>query len=154
MLEVDYSQRLNGLIEQVNWDIQLPVEMSEYFASNGEASNSFPTDERSNQRISIRTRGLLWSEVALPFCPRPSRPIGIYTRDFSRTGAGFLSSLQFFPEEEVRIVLPTFWVRVRVTRVRRLGDACFEIGTILLQKYSPSENAFEPTPSTQMQSTH
>ncbi|EMI15655.1 hypothetical protein RMSM_07420 [Rhodopirellula maiorica SM1] len=138
----------------MHWDIQLPVELSDYFASNGEASNSFPTDERSNQRISIRTRGLLWSDVALPFCPRPNRPIGIYTRDFSRTGAGFLSSVQFFPEEELRVVLPTFWVRVRVTRVRRLGEACFEIGTILLHKYSPSLDAFEPSLEPQMESTH
>ncbi|WP_372720819.1 hypothetical protein [Novipirellula sp.] len=153
MLEVNYPQRLSGLIEQVCWDIQLPVELSEYFASNGEASNSFPTDERSNQRISIRTRALLWSEVTLPFCPRPRHPVGIYTRDFSRTGAGFLSSVQFFPEEELRIVLPTFWVRVRVTRVRRLGESCFEIGTILLHKYSPSGDAFEPSASMQMGST-
>ena len=153
MLEVDYSQRLNDLFAQVQWDIQLPDELSDYFANNGEASMSFPTDERSNQRISIRTRALLWSEVALPFRPRNSAPHGIYTRDFSRTGSGFLSAIEFFPEEELRVILPTFWVRLRVARVRRLGNCCYEVGTTLLQKYAPSDEAFEPSLTTQMEST-
>ena len=152
MLEIDYSQRLNDLFAQVQWDIQLPDEMSDYFANNGEASISFPTDERSNQRIRIRTRALLWSEVALPFRPRHLAPSGIYTRDFSRTGAGFLSAIEFFPEEELRVVLPAFWVRLRVTRVRRLGDSCYEVGTTLLQKYAPSDDAFEPSLSKCMES--
>ncbi len=148
MLEVDYSQRLNSLIEQVQWDIQMPDELSRYFASNGEASASFPNDERSNQRISIRTRSLAWSEVSLPFRLRASDPIGIYTRDFSRTGAGFLASIQFYPEEELRIVLPTFWVRVRITRVRRINEQCYETGATLLRKYDPSAEAFMPREAT------
>ncbi|MFG0262633.1 MAG: hypothetical protein ACF788_09610 [Novipirellula sp. JB048] len=145
MLEVDYPQRLSSLIERVSWDIQLPEQWPDYFAGNGETSPAFPGDERSSQRVSIRTRSLAWAEVALPFRQRANDPIGIYTRDFSKTGSGFLTPIEFYPEEELRIVLPAFWVRVRVVRSRRIGQRCFEVGARLLQKYAPSSEAFGPS---------
>ncbi len=142
MLEIDYSQRLADLFTQTSWNIELPEGLGDFFLNNGEAAMSFPDDERTNQQIRIRTEALLWSEVALPFRPRESDPIGIYTQDFSRTGMGFLSSIEFYPEEEVRILVPSFWVQVRIARTRRLGKACYETGAILIRKHSPSVDAF------------
>ena len=142
MLEKDYSGRLKKLIEASTWEVNLPESLAEFFAVSGEVTSTFADDQRGNQRIRIRTRGILWPEVTLPFCPRNPVTAGIYTQDLSRSGAGFLSSFELYPEEEVRIVLPTFWIRVKISRVRRLGEKCFETGAVLLKKHPPSPNAF------------
>ncbi|TWT81777.1 hypothetical protein CA13_32300 [Planctomycetes bacterium CA13] len=142
MLEIDYSRCLAEWCDKVVWDIQLPQQWDTYFAGNGEKAALVASDERSNQRVGIRTKALLWPEDTLPFCKRVNEPVGIYTRDFSRSGAGFISSIEFFPEEQVRIVLPSFWVRVQIVRVRRVADSCFETGATLMQKFEPSPDAF------------
>ncbi|TWU37399.1 PilZ domain-containing protein [Novipirellula artificiosorum] len=142
MLDSSYSECLNQWIHSVAWEIELPSEWSDYFDGNGETGVVIAEDERSNQRVGIRRRALLWPELHLPFVERGDVPVGIYTRDFSRSGAGFLSPIEFYPEEEVRIVVPHFWVRVRVTRARRVGETCYETGAVLMQKFEPSADAF------------
>lgn len=142
MLDVDYSTRFGELIQSVDWNIELPVEWKDYFEQRGEIP-SYAEDERQNQRLKIRTHGLMWFEQTLPFCSRGSEAFGIYTRDFSRHGAGFLSSFQIFPEELVRVALPTFWVQLQVVRARRITSCCYEIGCVLLQRNDPSPELFE-----------
>ena len=142
MLEIDYSTQLGELIKATDWDIELPMEWSDYFDQRGEVA-SYSDDERHNQRLKIRTHGILWFEGPLPFCPRPTSPLGIYTRDFSRHGTGFLSPFEIYPEEKVRIALPTFWVQLHVVRARRITSKCYEIGSTLIQRHDPSPEAFE-----------
>jgi hypothetical protein len=142
VLEIDYSTQLGELIQSVDWDIELPLEWSDYFEQRGEVA-SYVDDDRNNQRLKIRTHGLLWFDVSLPFRPRADTPIGIYTRDFSRQGAGFLSPFEIYPEERVRITLPTFWVQLHVVRARRITSKCYEIGALLLQRLDPSPDAFQ-----------
>ena len=72
--------------------------------------------------------------------------MGIYTRDFSRQGTGFLSPCEIYPEEQVRIVLPTFWVQLRVARARRINGKCYEIGAVLSRQHEPDSDAFVPDP--------
>ncbi len=142
MLEIDYSTQLGQLIQSIDWDIELPVEWSDYFEERGEIA-SYADDERHNQRLKIRTHGVLWFDRSLPFQPRGQEPVGIYTRDFSRQGAGFLMPYEVYPEEEVRIALPTFWVQLHVVRARRITSKCYEIGAMLLQRHDPSPDAFQ-----------
>ncbi len=142
MLEIDYSTQLGELIQSVDWDIELPVEWSDYFEQRGEVA-SYVDDDRNNQRLKIRTHGILWFDESLPFRPRSESPLGIYTRDFSRQGAGFLSPFEIYPEEKVRIALPTFWVQLHVVRSRRITSKCYEIGAILVQRLDPSPDAFQ-----------
>ncbi len=148
MLEGDYSSRFSDLMQSVNWDIELPREWSDFFDQRG-AVACFADDQRNNQRLKARTHGLLWFEKTLPFRSRESGMQGIYTRDFSRHGCGFLMPLEPFPEEQVRIVLPTFWVRLCVTRVRRITSKCYEIGATLLQRNDPDLQAFMISESSQ-----
>jgi len=82
-----------------------------------------------------RTKGLLLPEGQLPAFPREANHIGIYTNDFSRNSFGIVSPIQFWPEEVVRILLPTFWMSGRVVRARYLGPNCFEIGCMLICRY-------------------
>lgn len=144
MLEIDYPKRYGELIQAVNWDIELPVEWSDYFEERGEVS-SFAEDQRNNQRLKVRTHGLLWFTQSLPFLSRDEAPLGIYTRDFSRQGCGFLAPFEMYPEESVKVILPTFWVQLKVVRARRITSKCYEIGTALLQRNDPEMAAFSPS---------
>lgn len=141
MLDEDYSERFARLAAATPFDIELPIQWKDFFTERGEVA-SYGDDQRHSLRLKVRTHGLLYSERSLKFCPRGTDPIGIYTRDFSRQGIGILTPIQFFPEEIVRVVLPTFWVHTRIVRVRRLTSKCFEIGTTLVRRNNPSEDAF------------
>lgn len=142
MLEVDYSTKFDELLSSVSWDIELPIEWSDYFEERGEVA-SYVEDQRNNQRLKVRTHGLLWFDRTLPFLKRESGVVGIYTRDFSRHGCGFLMPFELYPEEQVRIVLPTFWVHLHVVRARRITSKCYEVGATLLRRMDPDPIAFE-----------
>jgi hypothetical protein len=142
MCDSDYSVRFAESIQSVDWDIELPIVWQDYFDEKGELP-SYAEDARSNQRLRVRTHGIMWFESGLQFRPRTDRPIGIYTKDFSRQGFGFLSAIQLYPEEMLRIALPTFWLQVRVSRVRRITSKCYEVGTKLTHRHDPSMSAFE-----------
>lgn len=144
MLDKDYPTQFGELIHAVPWDIELPIQWIDYFEQRGEVP-SFPSDARSNQRLKVRTHGAMWFEKSLPMCPRQGKPIGVYTKDFSRHGIGFLSPVELYPEECVRLVLPTFWTRLRVMRARRITSHCYEIGTLLMGRHDPDVAAFADT---------
>jgi hypothetical protein len=148
MLEGDYPTQFGELIQRAGWDIELPIEWSSYFEERGETT-TFLDDQRRNQRLKIRTHGLLWVEHTLGFRSRPDRFMGIYTRDFARHGCGFLAEYELFPEERVRIVLPTFWVQLLVVRSRRITSKCYEIGGQLLHRHDPHRLAFEMNEDTE-----
>lgn len=140
MLENDYSSRFGELIESIVWDIELPRDWADYFDQQGE-TQSFKGDVRTNKRMMIRTYGMMWFEKALPFCDRSTKPVGVYTRDFSRHGVGLLSPFEIYPEERIRVALPAFWVQLNVVRARRITGKCYEIGTELIQRNDPDPAA-------------
>ncbi len=141
MLEEYYSEQFRELVDSLEWEIELPIEWRDYFDVRGQIP-SFVDDERNNQRLRVRTHGVLWFDQSLPFLSRTIRPVGIYTRDFSRQGVGFLSPFEIYPEERVRLVLPTFWVQLLVVRTRRITSKCYEVGTSLIRRHDPTSDAF------------
>lgn len=53
-----------------------------------------------------------------------------FSKDLSRTGLGFYSPINFLPKKLIRMWLPNGEVLlVRITRCRRLGERCYEIGS-------------------------
>ncbi|MEM9585897.1 MAG: PilZ domain-containing protein [Planctomycetota bacterium] len=151
MLDIDYSDQCKRLIRSVPWDIELPSDWENFFQERGETP-AWPCDERSHRRLRVRTHGVLWFTQGLSFVPRGTDPIGVYTKDFSKQGCGFIAPLQIFPMEEVRIVLPAFWVTLRVMRARRVANKCFEIGCELIARCDLDERAFE-TPEPKLLTT-
>jgi hypothetical protein len=141
VLEECYSEQFRALISEVKWDLELPSEWSDYFHDRSSGAY-FPEDVRSNQRLKVRLRGLLWFERTLPFRPRSPEPIGIYTRDFSRNSAGLLAPLEIFPEEQISLVLPSLWMSLLVVRVQRRTSKCYEIGARLIRQHEISLDAF------------
>jgi len=133
---------LARLIARTEWSIELPEQWSGFFKESG-LSASTVGDARRGGRVRVRTHGVAVPEKTVPAIPRPFKALGIFTSDFSRHGFGFMADRQFFPTEVVRIILPTFWMRVNVVRCRRLGTLCFENGAELVQRLDPSDRAFE-----------
>lgn len=142
MLDIHYSAKLAEVIRLIDWTIELPPEWGRFFHERGAVSSSV-LDQRRHQRINVRAQGVLWFTDPLPACPRPADPIGIYTRDVSRRGFGFISPTQLFPEEGVRVALPTFWMDVRIVRSHSINPSCFVTGAELIAQHQPEEMQFE-----------
>lgn len=141
MLDTDYQQHLGSLIESLDVTIQMPADMNEFFQEKGPIASCI-NERRKSVRTRVRTTGVLVPQRWLPACPRRPEPQHIYTKDFSKTGFGCLSSIQFYPGEIVRVLLATFWMEVLIRRCRRLGTDCFELGGILVHTHQPSAEAF------------
>ncbi len=52
----------------------------------------------------------------------------VIVRNLSRTGFSVLADRQWFPEQMVKIYLPSAVVLAKVVRARRLGSRCYDIG--------------------------
>lgn len=141
MLDNAYSARFEELICKTSFDVELPIQWKGYFEQRGE-SPAFHHDQRSSQRLKVRTHALMYAEHFPKFLVRRDGPVGVYTRDFSRRGIGLLTPIQLLPEETFRILLPTFWLRLRAVRVRRVTAKCFEVGCALMQRFDPSMDGF------------
>lgn len=54
-----------------------------------------------------------------------------YAKDLSRMGLGFFSPVNLLPKKVIRLWLSNGQLlKLRVVRCRRLGDKCYEIGTV------------------------
>ena len=141
MLGSNYKEQLERLIQGVSWDIKLPASMDRFFQETG-PSNSIQGDQRRAARLVVRTKCILIPESPLPAFPRETNPIGVYTSDISRHGVGFIASKAFLPEEEIRLILPTFWLRATIARSYKVGPNCYQIGARLTSRHDPSNDAF------------
>jgi hypothetical protein len=141
MLGKPYSEQFTQHIDRLNWDIELPETLADFFDRSGPCAAG-PSDRRSSARIRVRAMAILVPELSPPALPRPTAAMGVYTGDFSRKGISFLASQQFWPEEIVRLVLQTFWIRVRVVRQRYHGRRCFESGCELVSRHGADPVAF------------
>ncbi len=141
MLDFDYPNHYAGLIRAVDWEIELPAQWSEFFSETGIVSDLTP-ERRGKQRRIVRMRGLMSIDRPLPAIERRKRFFGVYTKDFSKDACGVVTPFQLYPEELVRLVLPTFWLDLRVVRCHRETKACFDTGFELLHRHDPDRSAF------------
>ena len=56
----------------------------------------------------------------------------VIVRNLSRTGFSVLADRQWYPEQIVKIYLPTAITTAKVVRARRLGSRCYDIGFRIL----------------------
>lgn len=130
MLEENYSGLFARLKKTIEWQIELPTAMGDFFGRSGYTpANRF--DVRRCPRIRSRHKAVMYFDEALPAFPRPPTPVPIYTNDLSRTGFGCICRDQLYPGERVQILLPNCWMEVTIARGRRLGPQCFEAGAFL-----------------------
>jgi hypothetical protein len=69
MLGIDYSERLESLMREVVWDIELPATMERFFQQSG-PTNGVWGDQRRASRLLVRTRCLLIAQSNLPAIKR------------------------------------------------------------------------------------
>ena len=138
---MDYSTRFRELNASIEWRIALPKSMSDFFEQRGYVA-PFEGDERRYPRAHMPTRGVMLFSESLPFLQRDMESaIGVFTANISRGGMGFVSPIQLFPEERVRILLPTCWFDLRIAHCRRIAENAYRIGCHLLSKNDPSLDA-------------
>lgn len=142
MLDEDYSNQLDLIKQSLAWSIELPPSMERFFDYAGE-SGVTPHEARRFMRIRARTHAVAFFELSVPSVEREPVPFGVYTADFSRTGCSFVSHFQLYPTEEVRLILPKFWLQLQVVRCRKLGERCFENGAVLISRNPVSSRAFD-----------
>lgn len=141
MLDFDYSNHYASVVQAMQWQIQLPPTDEDFFSQSGLTKETTP-DRRGTQRRNVRLRGLMVSEQALPSLKRDRQLVGVYTKDFSKDGVALISPVEWFPEESVRLILPSFWLSLKVERCIRLHSHCYEIGLSLSQRHDPDRAAF------------
>lgn len=142
MLDWDYSTLVEKLLDEVGCEITLPLTWSNFFQQSGPLPSA-PGDKRRHQRVRVRVPGLMYFEQRLPCLDRPCVPTMIFTADFSRRGVGLIAAEQIYPEEVLRIVLPTFWGTIRVVRCHLIGESCYSVGGRLIARRDPDVKAFE-----------
>ena len=142
MLGEDYPRVLESLIAGLPQSILLPPSQDGFFSESG-VKPHFEENTRCAVRTRVRTNGVVIPQRWLPQLHRQHDPLLIYTKDFSKTGFGFVADRQFYPGEIVRVLLATFWIHVSIRRCRRLGPLCFECGGVLMDQHSPSLDAFD-----------
>jgi len=125
----------------IAWSLELPEHWTNFFTETG-IVHSLNPEKSGKQRRIVRIRGFVFWEKMLPSVPRDQRPIGVYTKDFSKDACGLVAPLQLFPEERLRLLLPTFWLRLRVVRCVRQTASCFEVGLQLVSRHDPDSAAF------------
>jgi hypothetical protein len=142
MLDESYKEKLDTVLESINWTIQLPARLADFFSVRGDTQIA-EHEDRKHVRIRARAKCAGFFESALSSLNRDGGYIPVYTADFSRGGCGFVSAIQIFPTERIRLILPTFWIQLEIVRCRKLGSKCYEVGGVLLSKNQPDPAAFE-----------
>ncbi len=108
--------------------VELPATWQDFFNETG-LTPTYSGDPRRFPRYRAPNKAALEYRQTLPGKPRPSGWHGIYAKDISREGLGFLHSEQLYPRERMRIVLSDGIPRVvEVVHCRRVQRLCYEIG--------------------------
>lgn len=141
MLDFNYSDHYAGVVQSIAWRIELPAGSDDFFQQNGVLLQT-DKDYRGTQRRIVRVRGMMVVEKTLPAIERDPSWTGVYTKDFSKDGVGIVSPIQWFPEEQVRLILPSFWLQTKVERCRKINRNCYEVGLSLIRRCDPDRAAF------------
>lgn len=122
------SQTLIERLDACICEVELPPVWQNYFGESG-AMPTFEGDGRRFPRFYARSKAALELSQSLPARPRNYAWHGIYTKNISRQGLGFLHSEQLYPCERLRLVLADGVPReIEVVHCRRIQRRCYEIG--------------------------
>lgn len=120
MLELNDDHQLKDeLWNSTSANVEIPDSItSSFFAAQG-ATPIFHDNGRSYHRYFMRAKAVLIREESL---------FGVYVKDVSRQGIGFLSPVFLLPKQHVKIRLPAAELDLAVARCRRINAACYECG--------------------------
>lgn len=111
--------------------VHLPAHMAGFFEEAGYLETVY-CELRGQARLRVRCESILESESVPPFLGIQKRLAKVLIKDLSRSGVGLLSHEQLWPGETFRVQLHGRQLLVRVVRCRKLADACFEVGGVVV----------------------
>ena len=117
MLDVSSSQEVTEIWTSLDSRVQLSQELTGLLGRVGRIRSR---EDRSHQRHELRSKAILNYAGKLH---------GVYLKDCSRSGMGFLSPIQLFPLDQ--IVLKAENKRsyvIQIARCRRVQANCYECG--------------------------
>jgi PilZ domain-containing protein len=120
MLDVGYERDIiEDFWQSATSKAKLPESETEYCDPRG-AMPCSDENLRAFHRFFLRGKALLKHRGVFH---------GVYTKDVSRQGVGFISPVQLLPKEQVQMRLPgANELSLEVTRCRRVCDNCFDAG--------------------------
>lgn len=129
MLEVDYLQQINSVLETVECQVKLPRAIFEQLSRTGVAP-SLPDDNRRYIRNRIFSKAVLQVWQSLPSVERKPQSFSIFTKDQGLRSIGFFHSQQLYPGEDHFIFLNSgMMMKCTVDRCFRHNGQCFEVGS-------------------------
>lgn len=138
MLEEDYSEELDRLLEACECDLAVP---SQWQQRSGPIP-SIENDRRHSDRQYVSVNAVLEYGQSLPGIPREHTMAKVLTRDLSDNGVGFYYSQQLFPGERVSLWLSSGKRTFQIVRCVRHNENCFEVGATLVE--TSDADAAEP----------
>lgn len=116
--------------------VQLPAQMSNFFSEVGYMPTAL-VEKRSAPRMRVRCESIITSLFTPVFVHRANGSTRVLVKDLSRTGLSILAHEQMWPTEMFLIDLHKRKLNARVVRCRKLGDYCYEIGSVLVSIETP-----------------
>lgn len=130
---IDLDQR-RQLIERIPCRVRVPDDWQRSLEAEGCAASQ-ANEFRAGMRYRVVRRAVVQLYGSLPAFPRPEGYTGAIVQDFSRHGMGVLYHEQLFPEERLRVLLPSISVEATVIRCRRVAQSCYQLGLVLDRDY-------------------
>lgn len=121
MLDLGHEQSvIDREWESAEAKVRMPEPaLRSFFVLKGPMPSYFE-NHRTHHRFYLRGKAVL---------RRHERLLGVYTKDVSRQGMGFLSPQQLLPKEQVELRLTEDKkLRLEITRCRRVLDGVFDCG--------------------------
>lgn len=120
MLEFDDDQQLrDDLWSMTSAKVEMPDSMMRSLLAAQGPTPVYHDNRRSFHRYFMRGKAVLKLQESL---------FGVFVKDVSRQGIGFLSPVALLPKQHVQIRLPATELDLEVTRCRRSNAACFDCG--------------------------
>lgn len=125
---VSCRQNILGLIRTANRQLRLPESGSQETNSD-KIALSYAGDERRHARMRLRQWAVVRNHGHLPAIARDQNWSMVMLLDHSKSGVGFLSGSQLYPEERLNIVWDMACPReIRIAACRRVGERCYLVG--------------------------
>jgi hypothetical protein len=114
---------IDAIWHRVQQKPRIPDEAIEFFEQSGPANLVFQSQRRFHRYYS---RGIA-------VLNQGGTLLGVYTKDVSRDGIGFLSPIELAPQERLELhIAGVPRRRIEITRCRNLAERCFECGAVFV----------------------
>ena len=133
MLEQSSSTEFDSLVSSLPMRILLPSHLEEALERERGACETNPFENRTAVRFRCNGRAVMELKDSSSAYPSQDKRVIVIVRDLSRSGMGVISHQQWFPDQEVDILVENGVLTATVVRARRIASRCYEIGTKVTQ---------------------